>query len=104
MRLLHPCCLNTPLSKHRIGPLHHGAVIPKRTIPIYNIQVLIIGGSLVGLSAAAFLAWRGVKATVIAIIAFAPAASVAPTPIEPRPPAMHTSAASAGVDTPAISA
>lgn len=32
---------------------------------MHDTQVLIIGGSLVGLSAAAFLAWRGVKATVI---------------------------------------
>ena len=30
-----------------------------------DTQVLIIGGSLVGLSAAAFLAWRGVKTTII---------------------------------------
>ncbi|MFP5077721.1 FAD-dependent monooxygenase [Rhizobium sp. YIM 134829] len=32
---------------------------------MYDTQVLIIGGSLVGLSAAAFLAWRGVKTIVI---------------------------------------
>ncbi|TNF15486.1 MAG: 2,4-dichlorophenol 6-monooxygenase [Rhodobacteraceae bacterium] len=32
---------------------------------MHDTQVAIIGGSLVGLSAAAFLAWRGVKVTVI---------------------------------------
>ena len=37
-------------------------------------------------------------------IARAPPASVAPTPIEPRPPAFYTEAANSGVETPAIGA
>jgi 2-polyprenyl-6-methoxyphenol hydroxylase-like FAD-dependent oxidoreductase len=35
------------------------------TTPTESVPVLIVGGSLVGLSAAAFLAWRGVKAITV---------------------------------------
>jgi hypothetical protein len=47
---------------------------------------------------------RRVAARTSAISARAPAASVAPTEIEPSAPALDTAAASAGVDTVAIGA
>src|SRR5271165_4494331 len=43
-------------------------------------------------------------ARMAAIMSRAPSASVAPTPIEPRPPAFETAAAMAGVETPAMGA